>query len=83
MKKKNKRFPKKAKLITFGGFYKIIPIKEPTQRINHPFMTRLKVVTAEFEDDALFSYHLVFNFDGIKGGYAEYHQVDFVRLTVK
>ena len=54
-----KKFPKKAKLIADGGFYKIIKIDEFVTKIYYPSHKE----TIEFM------------FSQVKGGYAEYNQV--------
>jgi len=78
-----KAFPKKAKLICYGGFYKIIEIEKFTPRINHPFITKLKIITAAFTLDDLYAHQLEFNFYRVYRGYAEYNQVDFVTIENK
>lgn len=78
-----KKFPKKAKLITFGGFYKIISLPKFLARINHPMMTKLTVNSVEFTMADTIVHNIKFDFWGVRGGYAEYHQVDFVRIEHK
>lgn len=76
--KKNK-FPRKAKLIS-NGFYKIISVKEYTPRIFLPILKEIKINTINLEENINFSRELVFQFDRVFRGYAEYRQIDVVKV---
>ena len=76
-----KKFPKKAKLITFGGFYKIIKIQKFNAVIKQPFTTKVELTLAELSFDDLIIHDLIFHFYRVHGGYAEYRQYDFVRIV--
>jgi hypothetical protein len=78
-----KEFPKKAKLISDGGLYRIIDIENFAAVINFPIMRRLTISTPEvfYEEDMKFL--LKFQFLQVKKGYAEYKQIDFVKLSTK
>lgn len=68
---------KKAKLITDGGFYKIIPIKEISLRINIPLVRTLRVATPELNSwEYNIHFECIFQFCGMKGGYAIYKQIN-------
>lgn len=73
-----KKFPKKAKLIS-NGFYKIILIDKFNLMIYYPIMKTIKFNVVNFEEDINFSRNLVFKFDRVFGGYAEYKQIDVIK----
>ena len=74
---KNK-FPKKAKLITDGGFYQIIKIERFVPRMRIPLFQRLMVTPPEINMAVTISFEAVFDFWKVRGGYAEYRQVDVI-----
>lgn len=43
-------------------------------------MTKIKIVASEFIEDYSFNHILEFSFDRVFKGYAEYKQVDFVKV---
>lgn len=75
---KNKKFPKKAKLITDGGFYKIIKLDKPVLKIRVPLHQRFQITSPELNYSCPMNFESVFDFVGVKGGYAEYRQVDVI-----
>jgi len=79
MNKKTK-FPKKAKLIADGGFYKIEKIDKFVTRINMIVARRIRISEPSLDYDGTWHFDLEFVFDGIKNGYAEYRQVHSIRI---
>lgn len=83
MSKKKNKFPKKAKLITDGGFYKIIKIKDFVHTINVPLLKRVTLATPETNVlDLAINFSVTFHFSKVYRGYAEYRQADIVS-TIK
>ena len=80
MKKiKQKPFPKKAKLITDGGFYRIIKVGDFRPRIDIPLLKKIRLATPETLDiDLELSIVIEFVFSRVFGGYAEYRQMNVV-----
>ena len=81
--KKTVKFPKKAKLISDGGLYRIVEIKRFDMYIHFPIMRKLTLNIPEVFHEEEMKFLLKFKFSRVKGGYAEYNQFDFVRLTTK
>ncbi len=75
---KNK-FPKKAKLITNAGFYKIVDLQGRVYSIHLPVLKRFTIQIADNVFDEAMHFEMVFEYSKIKGGYAEYRQVNFIR----
>ena len=73
-------FPKKAKLISDGGFYIILPIKEFVQQIHYPILRRIQVNQPELDYSEMWKFNLKFNFYRVYRGYAEYKQYDAVKI---
>lgn len=78
-----KKFPKKAKLISNGGLYRIIDIKEFRPRINFPIFRNITISDPEIYIEKEMKYLLKFCFDRVRGKYAEYTQIDFVEVGAK
>lgn len=82
MKNKTKEFPKRAKLITDGGFYKIIDIKEFKPVLVFPLHKKVTVVSPETNVlDSFFHFTVEFKFMGVKGGMAIYQQFNVTTST--
>ena len=81
--KRKKVFPKKAKLISDGGFYKIVPIKDFAAVIHVTVMRKITISTSLIFHDESMKFNLKFYLDRIKGGYAEYRQIDCIKLSEK
>ena len=77
---KKKKFPKKAKLISDGGLYRVIEIKQFSQVINFPIMRQLLISTPEIFLEEEIKFLLKFRFVRVHRGYAEYGQFDFIKL---
>jgi len=75
---KRKKFPKKAKLITDGGFYKIVKLDKPVLKIHFPLFQRFQITAPEINYSALMSFEAIFSFERVYRGYAEYRQVDVI-----
>lgn len=73
------KFPKKAKLITNAGFYRIVDLPSRVSSIHFPVLKRFTIQIADNLFDESMHFEMVFRFDKIKGGYAEYRQSDFIR----
>jgi hypothetical protein len=76
-----KDFPKKAKLITDGGFYQIINIEEFTPTIRVPLVKRVSLATPEtgvLDIDAVFSCE--FTFERATKRYAIYQQTNVTNV---
>lgn len=82
-KKLQKKFPKKAKLIADGGFFKIIPIKEFLPKINMMTLRRIGLNFPEISYEDTWKFELQFHFERVYKGYAEYRQYDAVRVLSK
>ena len=77
--KKNK--PKKAKLITNGGFSKIIPIEEVVLRIDYPYSTKVQLNSPELYGIPVeIACLAVFELEKVNKKIAIYKQVDVVIL---
>lgn len=74
-----KKFPKKAKLITDGGFYRIIKLDRPVLRIAIPLMTKIQITQPEINTQVSLSFQAEFSFERVCGGYAEFRQVDVIQ----
>lgn len=73
------KFPKKAKLISNSGFYKIIDIDSkfrPPAEIRLPIMRKFEINDPVINYMVPITVHLDFCLVAIKKGYAEYKQVD-------
>ena len=78
---KKTKFPKKAKLITFNGFYKIIKLEKAVNIINFPIQNKIEIVSMEFQTMQYpFSVDLVFEFEKVYKGYAQFRQTNFVKI---
>lgn len=74
--------PKKAKLITDGGFYKIIPHKEFVLKYHVPLMKRIRFASPETGDINMdLTLDIEFGFERIYKGYAEYRQIGVVSIV--
>jgi hypothetical protein len=76
-----KKFPNKAKLITDGGFYKIIPIDRQDMKITIPTMRKIKINTPDIDFTDTFNFVLKFAFRRVYKGYAEYVQYDLIKIS--
>jgi len=73
-----KKFPKKFKLITDGGFYKIIKMKRFVPRIWIPVSKKITYsspLVYQLEKDCNITFEFVF--DRVYKGYAEYKQANY------
>ena len=77
---KKKLFPKKAKLISEGGLYRIISIERFIPIIQLPIIRTLMISIPEFYYEEPMKFLLKFQFDKVVGNYAEYRQFDFIKL---
>ena len=80
--KKKVNFPKKAKLIADGGFYRIEKIDSFVLKINTYVMRRISISTPELDYSELWKFHLTFSFDRVYKGYAEYRQIDCIKVEI-
>ena len=80
-KQTKKVFPKKAKLISDGGLYRIIKLDKPVLRIDFPITRRVEVNQPDLYFVETWKFLLKFEFMGVKGGYAEFRQYETVRIT--
>jgi hypothetical protein len=79
---KKQKLPKKAKLITDGGFYMIIPNPEFRPAIHVPLMKKIRVASPETGDINMeLSLDITFGFVRTFGGYAEYRQMGVVSIV--
>lgn len=74
------KFPKKAKLISDGGLYKIVNITGFKTEIHYPRMCKIRITTTEIDWNETMSFTLKFRFDRVYKGYAEYRQYDCIKL---
>lgn len=78
--KMKKKFPKKAKLIVYGGFYKIIKIKRFDLKISVMVWPKIELMMTDRTYEAPIKLELIFQFERVFGGYAEYKQINTVTL---
>lgn len=79
-----KKFPKKAKLITDGGFYKIINIEARRPKICFPLMKNITLVSPETNVfDMSINFIVEFIFTRVYKGYAEYNQYNVTTSVAK
>lgn len=79
-----KKFPKKAKLITNGGFSRIIELKEKVFKINFPYSQKIQLNTPElYGMKILISCNTVFELEKVNKNMAIYRQVDAIILNNK
>ena len=79
-----RRFPKKAKLITNGGFSKIIELKERVFKISFPYSQKIQLNTPElYGMKILISCITIFELEKVNKNMAIYRQVDAVILDQK
>lgn len=76
-----KKFPKKAKLISEGGFYRIVPIDSFNTFIHVPILRRVTIASVEIDYSEELHFDLEFGFQRVFGGYAEYRQINCVRIN--
>jgi len=83
MKKEiKKKFPKKAKLITDGGFYRIIKIDGFVPKYTYPLLKKISLCTPETNvTDMMISFTCEFSFSRVFGGYAEYRQYNVTSIV--
>lgn len=79
MKKKTPK-PKRAKLIADGGFYQFVPLKELVARLQVPVMRRIKLNEPSISYETVWNFMLVFNLMRVTKSYAEYKQVDCLKI---
>ena len=77
---KKKKFPKKAKLISSGGFYIIIPLKQFVAKLDIPIIRKIKINQPELDHIESLYFSLEFIFERVYRGYAEYRQVNEIKL---
>lgn len=73
-------FPKKARLVSFGGMYRIIDLERFVAKINIPIMRKVEISEPEIYEVDTWKFNLEFVFDGVEGRYAVYKQVNYVRI---
>lgn len=85
MKKKIKtQKVKKAKLITDGGFYKIIPLEDFKLKIDYPLFKKVTFASPETNIfDMNVEFFVEFSFRRIHKGYAEYEQFNVTTSVAK
>lgn len=77
-----KPFPKKAKLITDGGFYRIMKIDGFVAKYTFPLMKRITLCTPETNAlDMTVNFTCEFSFSRIYRGYAEYKQYNVTSIV--
>lgn len=80
--KNEKAFHKKAKLITDGGFYRIIKIDMFVPKYTYPLLKRITLSTPETNIvDLNVSFTCEFSFSRIYRGYAEYKQYNVTSIV--
>lgn len=75
-----KKFPKKAKLITFGGFSKMVKIDKPVMRIAVPLFVPFVVTDPMVMMETTIHYEAEFVLEKVYKGYAPYKQTGVVKL---
>jgi len=76
---RKKTIPKKAKLITNGGFSKIIDIKELNMKIHIPLGMKVQATSPElYGIPVVLSYTATFELERVTKLYAFYRQIDAV-----
>jgi len=80
--KKKQKFPKRAKLITDGGFAKIVGIDEFVMQIHYPLIKRITLATPETgEVDLQMSFDCEFQFERATKTLAYYRQVNVTSVV--
>jgi hypothetical protein len=74
-----KKFPKKAKLVTDGGFYKFIKLDKPVIRIHLPLFQRIHISTPEINLDIPMTFEAEFSLEKVYKNYALYKQVNVIQ----
>ena len=75
------KIPKKAKLITDGGFYKIVDLPKWVLRINIPLVKRMVIVSPETSDfNFNLNFEVEFQFEKHDKKYAYYKQINVILL---
>lgn len=72
--------PKRAKLIADGGFYQFVPLKELVVKMHVPVMRRIRLNEPSIDLDVTWRFDLVFSLSRVTKSYAEYRQVDSIRV---
>ena len=76
------KIPKKAKLITDGGFYKIIPNQQFSPTIHIPLLKKIRVASPETGDiNMAMTLDITFMFEKNYKGYAQYRQMGVVSIV--
>jgi len=75
--------PKRAKLISDGGLYRYLPIKEVVPTIHIPVMRRIKLRTPEIDHDETWKFELVYSLERVTNAFAEYRQIDAIKVINK
>lgn len=79
---KEKPFPKKAKLITGGGFYRIMKIDGFRPTYTFPLLKKVSLCTPETNvTDMMVTFTCEFSFSRIYRGYAEYKQYNVTSVV--
>ena len=80
--RKNIKFPKRAKLITDGGFSKIINIPSFVPTITVPLIKRIQLASPETDvTDLSIHFDVSFEFDRALKNIAIYKQIDVVSIV--
>lgn len=76
----SKKLPKKAKLMSDGGFYRFIPLTEFVRVINVPIIRKVALTEVGIDYSEKWHFNLVFSLERVLKGYAEYRQVDCIKV---
>ena len=75
------KIPKKAKLITDGGFYKIVDLPNWVLRINIPIAYKMMLVSPETSEfNFSLNFQVEFQFEKHDKKYAYYKQINVILL---
>jgi hypothetical protein len=78
-----KKIPKRAKLIAAGGFYRFIPLESLVAQINVPVLRKISLTEPSIDYTETWHFTLVFSLQRVLKGYAEYRQVDCIKVESK
>jgi hypothetical protein len=76
-----KKFPKRAKLTSDGGFSSFIPIPELKAKIIIPVMRRISLSEPTIDYTEMWHFELHFSLQRVTKRYAEYRQIDSIKVA--
>lgn len=86
MKKQTQKVKKvkvrRAKLVSNGGLYRFIPLEEVRAQLILPVMRRIKLTEPEIDYTETWHFQLVFGLLRVLKGYAEYQQIDCIKVEI-